>query len=172
MQDAQLVGSEHGAKLDDLTGSGAARDTALFVFTRVVDVDLEQEAIELYAVEHIANIGDEIGAIKALVPGILIAPSADSVPVRLAEIAHRIAARLEIEFAGSRFPWGGKQRELQLLLDGTPWPPAAADMSLGLPLGPEPPPQPHSTSLRWLIAIGLVIAAAVTYALVRLLPNR
>jgi hypothetical protein len=131
----------------------------------------DQDRIEVYAVGYVANIGDELTAIKALVPDILIAQSADAVPARITDIAHRIGARTEIEFASAAFPWDGKQHDVQVLLDGAPWPPHADALELGFAVLTTPKPA-RGSSLTWLIALGLVIAAAVTYALVRFLPNR
>jgi hypothetical protein len=82
----------------------------------------EQDRIETHAIVWSANIGEEMTAIKSFVPAPFVAQTVDEIPSFAATIADRIHDRYELVFQARDFTWDGCDHEVQLRLDGAPFP--------------------------------------------------
>jgi len=98
----------------------------------------EQDRIELYGLNYTANIGDELTAIKSLIPNVDIVQSIDGISSQMKAIVDRINNRYYVTFPGNddklklMFDWDGKEHEMQVQLKKEPWPKDSDPVPLAL----------------------------------------
>jgi hypothetical protein len=117
----------------------------------------DQDRIELYGLNYVANIGDELSAIKVLIPNVDIVQSIDGIAAQMKAIVERINNRYYVLFPGNdpklklAFTWDGKEHEMQVKLDKEPFPKDADPTTLTL--GPPWNVPKASKSFPWLAII-------------------
>jgi hypothetical protein len=98
----------------------------------------EQDRIELYGLNYTAGIGDELSAIKSLIPNVDIVQSIDGIASQMKAIVDRINDRYYLTFPGAdpklgvMFDWDGKDHEMQLRLDKEPFPKDGEPITLSM----------------------------------------
>ena len=133
----------------------------------------EQDRIELYGLNYNANIGDELTAVKSLVPDVQIVQSIDGIEAQMGAIIEKINDRYYLTFPGKdpklgiAYTWDGKDHEMQLKLD-------KEDFGEPVPIALVPiwnPPQAES-SFPWLWIIIPVGALLFILLLVKIFGGR
>jgi hypothetical protein len=130
-----------------------------------------QDRIELYSIAYDAHIGDELSAIKALIPDVRIALAPRDVEAHAAAIAERIAGRYQIVFPGRALEWVAcKVHTFELRFDGVP---IAEPFELGAPFPCLPRRrEPPAWRAPLLTAIAVVAAAQIVLVFVRIWRRR
>ena len=133
----------------------------------------EADRIELYGLNYTAGIGDELTAIKSLIPDVKVVQSIEGIEAEMGAIIERINDRYYLTFPGFDkklgigFTWDGKDHEMQLKLDkqdfGEPAPIAL------VPVWGKPPDE---SDFPWLAVIIPVGALLFIFLLVKIFGGR
>jgi hypothetical protein len=128
----------------------------------------EQDRIELYGLNYTAGIGDELTAIKSLIPDVQVVQSIEGISAQMGAIVDRINDRYYLTFPGYDpklkvgFTWDGKEHELQLKLDKEPFPPNGEAIVMAMvPEWRLPQPSKGFPWLYVLIPVGALLLLAI-----------